>query len=207
MPTWGWIVIAIAIVVIVVLASTLATMLGRSRSLRRRFGPEYDRTVDLRGNQRLAEAELAQRTKRHEQLSLRPLSQASARQYQQSWYQVQSEFVDNPIGAVGRADALIQEVMRERGYPAEDFDQRTDDLSVEHPEAVEDYRLGHLLAMASANANGQMVSRGSTEDLRRAMRHYRSLFEELVEPAEEAGEPAYSDGSREAAGSHFRTGP
>ena len=91
---------------------------------------------------------------------------------------MQSQFVDDPNGAVGGADRLIQLVMRERGYPVEDFDQRAEDLSVDHPDVVENYRQGHRLATASLRRDET-----STEDLRQAMWHYRALFEELVEPS------------------------
>ena len=94
----------------------------------------------------------------------------------QSWQTVQAQFVDDPRGAVASADSLIQSVMAERGYPVEDFDQRAADISVDHPQVVENYRHGHRLAQASANGSD------STEDFRQAMRHYRALFDELVEP-------------------------
>ena len=96
---------------------------------------------------------------------------------------MQAQFVDNPSGAVGSADTLIQSVMADRGYPVDDFDNRAADVSVDHPDVVENYRDGHRLADQSANGNG------STEELRQAMRHYRALFDELVEPELDADAP------------------
>jgi hypothetical protein len=124
-----------------------------------------------------AEAELKAREERRQHLEIRPLSRAARDRYLQSWQSVQAQFVDDPRGAVASSDSLIQSVMAERGYPVEDFEQRAGDISVDHPNVVENYRQGHRLAQASADDSD------STEDLRQAMRHYRALFDELVEPA------------------------
>jgi hypothetical protein len=148
----------------------------RTGRLQERFGPEYDRTVGGAESKREAEAELQEREERRGELEVRPLSQAARDRYVERWQGVQAEFVDNPGAAVARADDLIQSVMSERGYPVEDFEQRAADVSVDHPRVVENYREGHRLARSSAEGEG------STENLRQAMRHYRALFEELVEP-------------------------
>jgi len=179
MPSWVWVVIAIA--VIVVLAGVLWQALARRRTgkLREQFGPEYDRTVGGSDSKRAGEAELEARDERRQKLEIRPLSKASSQRYLQSWQNVQAQFVDDPRGAVAAADSLIQSVMTERGYPVEDFEQRAADVSVDHPQVVENYRHGHRLAQASATGSD------STEELRQAMRHYRALFDELVEPAED----------------------
>jgi hypothetical protein len=176
MPGWGWVLLGVAVVAIVILAVLLVVAQRKTTALRNRFGAEYDRTVAATGQKRAAEAELAERQERRDKLSIRPLSQAASLRYQDEWRTVQSQFVDDPTGAVGAADRLIQSVMREQGYPVEDFDQRADDLSVDYPEVVENYRQGHRLATTSADSD-----QSSTEALRRAMRHYRALFEELVE--------------------------
>ena len=178
MPAWGWVVVGVAVIAVVIMAVLLVLANRRTASLRDRFGPEYDRTVEATGDKRDAEAELQGRAERRAQLPVRALTQASRERYQQEWRAVQQQFVDDPAGAVSGADRLIQSVMRERGYPVEDFDQRADDLSVDHPDVVENYRQGHRLAMDS-NDRGEF----GTEDLRQAMWHYRRLFEELVEPA------------------------
>jgi hypothetical protein len=149
--------------------------------LQEQFGPEYDRTLDSAENRRDAEAELAARDERRQQLDIRPLTEAARMRYMEMWRITQAQFVDDPRGAVQSADSLIQSVMAERGYPVEDFEQRAADVSVDHPHVVENYRQGHGLAQAGADGDQ------STENLRQAMRHYRALFDELVEPA--ADEP------------------
>src|SRR5438128_754848 len=114
----------------------------RTRELRGRFGPEYDRVVDERGGSRRAEAELDRRARRIGHLSIRPLTSVERTRYSEKWHDQQAHFVDDPEGAVGEADHLIQEIMQVRGYPVGEFDQRAADLSVDHPEVVENYRIG-----------------------------------------------------------------
>jgi hypothetical protein len=176
MSGWVWALIAVAVVALVGVVVWQAVARRRSGRLRGRFGPEYDRTVGTAESRREAEAELQAREERREQLEIRPLSEAARSRYLESWRIVQAEFVDDPRTAVARADSLIQSVMAERGYPVEDFEQRAADVSVDHPQVVENYRQGHRLAQASANGDD------STEALRQAMRHYRALFADLVEP-------------------------
>jgi hypothetical protein len=175
MDTWVWIVIGVivAIVVLGVVFSALRTR--RSRSLQDQFGREYDRTVDKAGGRREAERELAERQKRHDELELKPLSQDARERYLQQWHVTQGRFVDDPTGAVSEADDLVQRVMRDRGYPVDDFEQRAADISVEHPELVEKYRTANGIARASERGEA------STEDLRHSVRHYRALFVELLE--------------------------
>src|SRR5919202_6168559 len=181
MDTWVWIVIAIAafVVLALVLWSTLRTR--RTKALREGFGPEYDRTVAEAPSKREAEAELDERRKRREELDIRPLSPGARDRYVEEWRETQARFVDDPAGAIGDADTLIQQVMRDRGYPVEDFDQRAADVSVDHPEVVNNYRAAHGISIAHERG------RASTEDLRQALIHYRSLFDELLETRE--GEP------------------
>ena len=181
MPTWAWIVIAVAAVVVVALVVWSAVRARRTRTLQEGFGPEYDRTVAEAPSKREAEAELAERRKRHEELDIRPLSPEARAGYADSWRATQARFVDDPGGAIAEADLLIQRVMRERGYPVEDFEQRATDVSVDHPEVVNNYRAAHAISIAHER------ERASTEDLRVAMVHYRSLFDELLESREPAG--------------------
>ena len=183
MPTWGWIVIAAAVVLLIVAIVMATRSKKRTKQLQSQFGPEYDRTVESADNRRKAESDLAARQERRQQLDIRPLSSAARERYFTQWQSVQAQFVDNPSGAVGSADTLIQSVMADRGYPVDDFDNRAADVSVDHPDVVENYREGHRLADRSANGNG------STEELRQAMRHYRALFDELVEPESDADAP------------------
>jgi hypothetical protein len=179
MATWIWIVIAVAAVLVVLAIVRAGTRNSRTRSLQERFGNEYDRTVEHAGGRREGERELSEREKRHRELELRPLSSRARDRYLNQWEATQLRFVDDPSGAVSEADDLVQRVMRDRGYPVEDFDQRAADISVEHPELVEKYRTAH--GIAQANERGE----ASTEDLRHSVRHYRALFVVLLGNADD----------------------
>jgi hypothetical protein len=180
MPAWAWVLIVVAALAIVAVVTVKALRDHRSKTLRERFGPEYDRTLEGGESKKDAEAELAARAERRDKLEIRPLPTAARDRYLGEWQSVQARFVDDPEGAVRDADMLIQSVMRDRGYPMDDFEQRAADISVDHPQVVENYRQGHKLARASA------LGEGTTEDLRQAMQHYRSLFDELVEQTTDA---------------------
>jgi hypothetical protein len=175
MAGWVWALIVVVAVIVLALVIWRALAARRSRSLQGRFGPEYQRTLEGADSKRDAEADLAARAERRDALEIRPLPPAARERYMGEWQQVQTRFVDDPQGAVQNADMLIQSVMGDRGYPMDDFDQRAADVSVDHPQVVENYREGHRLARAAATGDG------TTEDLRQAMQHYRALFEELVE--------------------------
>jgi hypothetical protein len=181
MPVWGWVLIAVGGFLLVALLGWALFARHRSTQLRQRFGPEYDRALDRSSGRREAEAELAKREQRREQLNIRPLSPSARSAYADRWQRVQADFVDSPATAITEADALVTEVMRDRGYPMDDFEQRSADISVDYPDVVESYREGHRLS--------QLCARGeaSTEDLRQGFREYRRLFDELLEPA--ADEP------------------
>jgi predicted nucleic acid-binding protein len=179
MPVWAWILIGVGVVVVVALA-WLGVDRRRSRHLQERFGPEYRRAVAERGDRREAESELREREQVRERLEIRPLSERQRERYGSEWEQVQSDFVDNPSDAVAEADRLVAEVMRERGYPVDDFEQQAALVSVDHPDVVANYREGHAIYLNFDRGDT------STEDLRRAMQHYRALFNDLLEsPAEE----------------------
>ena len=175
MPAWSWVVVGVVVVVVLLVAAMAITRRRRTGALQERFGPEYERTVSQTGKRRAAEAELHEREERHQEFQLQPLAPAARQRYQDDWRMVQAQFVDDPATALASADMLIQTVMRERGYPVEDFDRRAADLSVEHADVVDNYRQGHRLAAASRTPD-----KAATEDLRRAMRHYRALFDDLV---------------------------
>jgi hypothetical protein len=151
----------------------------RTAELRTQFGPEYERAVQVSGDRRDAEQELQQRRERIAQLHIRPLSCEDRDRYADSWRTVQARFVDDPSAAIAGADQLIGEVMQTRGYPVGDFEARAEDLSVEHPQVVANHRAAH--SRAAANSLGE----ANTEDLRQALVHYRSLFEELLETPQE----------------------
>ena len=167
--------IVIAVVAIVVIAAIAFTVRRqRTSRLRSNFGPEYDRVVDDAGSRARAEAELHDRQKRVKHLDIRPLSVSDRDRFVSSWRMIQADFVDQPLPALAKADDLINEVMRARGYPMEDFDQRSADLSVDHPTVVQNYRAGRAIALRHRQGEAD------TEDLRQAMIHFRSLFDELV---------------------------
>jgi hypothetical protein len=175
MDAWVWIVIAIVAVVVIALVATAIARRRRTEELQERFGPEYDRTLDEAGGRRDAERELRDRQDRREQLDIHPLSEAARSRYADAWQRTQATFVDDPEAAVRDADRLVQQAMGERGYPVDDdFERRAADVSVDHPEVVENFRRGHDLW------NQYDRGDGSTEDLRQAMVHYRALFEELL---------------------------
>ncbi|MGH9117953.1 MAG: hypothetical protein ACRD0A_08780 [Acidimicrobiales bacterium] len=146
----------------------------RRRRLQQGFGPEYDRTLSEADSRRQAETALRERVRRHDELELRPLDREERHHYLRLWDGVQARFVDQPVEAIGDTDNLIQQVMRDRGYPVDDFDQRAADLSVEHAEVVANYRAGNAVAARS------VTGESTTEELARAVVHYRALFEELV---------------------------
>jgi hypothetical protein len=175
MSAAGWVAIAIVAVIVIALIVWAVLRKRRTSELRDRFGPEYERAMTEEGGRRGGESVLSDRVRRRDELNIRPLAPAAAERYRSEWKNVQARFVDEPSGALGQADRLVGDVMRERGYPMDDFDQRSADISVDHPEVVDDYRAAHGISMA----NDQGVA--STEDLRQAMVHYRSLFERLVE--------------------------
>lgn len=167
--------IIVAIVVLVV-GAIVVFVLQRRRSerLRQHFGPEYDRAVAEGGDKRRAEAKLEERTERVKKFHLRPLSVEDKERFTEQWNRVQAHFVDAPAGAVAEADQLLGDIMATCGYPMSDFDQRVADISVEHPVVTQNYRSAHDIAVRQAKGQA------STEDLRRAMIHYRALFEDLV---------------------------
>jgi hypothetical protein len=168
----------VAIVVLVIIAGVVLYARKRKTTttgLRNRFGPEYDRAVKQHGSERKAEASLADRESRVDMLKVRDLGPAERERYLAQWQAVQSRFVDFPKGAVTEADELVSALMQTRGYPLADFDQRAADISVDHPRVVENYRSAHAIALRVGKGED------STEELRTAMIHYRSLFDELVQ--------------------------
>jgi hypothetical protein len=183
--------IAVIIAVVVVLAVGIAVALfvrkRRTQRLRTQFGgAEYARAVEEGGSRKKAEAVLDERAERVERFQIRPLAPADRARFIESWARVQARFVDGPGGAVADADQLLGDVMSTRGYPVSDFEQRAADLSVDHPLVLENYRAAHQTALR------QSQGQANTEDLRQAMIHYRSLFEELVGELEVARAKAAS---------------
>jgi hypothetical protein len=176
----GTMIAVIVGVVVLALLGVLVWQRQRSEALRARYGPEYERTVNTLGDKRRAESELLRRQERVEHLDIVPLSAQQQTSYLQQWRAVQTRFVDDPKGAVTDADRLVEDVMKTRGYPISNFDQRAADLSVHHPRVVENYRAARDIA--SRHRRGE----ATTEDLRQAMVHYRGLFQDLLEDREHA---------------------
>jgi hypothetical protein len=175
MDTWLIVVLVLVVVTAVALFALFQYRKRQTANLRGQFGPEYERTIEEKGDRRGAERDLLARKEHRARLDIRPLDPSARREYQSSWTDTQAKFVDSPGQAIREADALIILVMRDRGYPVDDFEQRSADVSVDHPAVVENYRAAH--AASTANERGE----ATTEDLRRAMVHYRQLFDELLD--------------------------
>ncbi len=174
MESWQ---IAVIVVVVIVVAGVGWIWMRRQRTqkLTEQYGPEYQRAVESAGGQRAAERELDARQERVKTFEIRALSTAEHDRYLANWKESQAHFVDDPSGAISQADVLVQEVMRARGYPMADFEQRAADISVDHPRVLDEYRAAHNIAERQATGGVE------TEDLRQAMVHYRALFDDLLE--------------------------
>jgi hypothetical protein len=167
-------VLLVAIIAVVIVAAVLIVLRRRSAKLRAQFGPEYDRVVAEKGNRFKAEAQLESVEKRVRRYSLKTLTPVDRDRFQQSWRQIQATFVDDPGRALSEADQLLASVMLASGYPPSDFENRATDISVDHATVVEHYRAGHDTAVLHSQRQA------TTEDLRKAMLHYRALFDELM---------------------------
>lgn len=194
MASWVWIVIAVAIVVVAVAIVGLVLRARRTRSLRERFGPEYERTTQQAGRH-AAERDLRNRQRQREQLEIRPLPESARARYAEEWRQVQERFVDQPASAVMSADELVRRVMGDEGYPMEDFNAQSELVSVDHPRVVENFRRAHGVYERTQN------QQASTEDMRAALLSYRSLFDELLATgaAEPDGRPSAAPAEQPAA--------
>jgi hypothetical protein len=169
--------VILLVIVIMALAIAAWALIQRqkTRRMRGKYGPEYDRLAAKQGSPRSAETILEQREKRVSTFSLRRLSERERDRFASEWRLVQEQFVDDPRGAVAQADRLINEALQARGYPMSEFEQRSADLSVQYPYVVENYREAHRIAIEDRQG------KASTEQLRQAMQHYRSLFEDVLE--------------------------
>ena len=168
--------IAAAIIIIIAALAFIALQRKKARTaaLRRKFGPEYDRAMKKHGAQ--GEAVLLARQKRADQIRLRELDPGERVRFLERWKTVQAGFVDSPNGALAEAESLIDSVLDARGYPAGDFDHRAGDISLVHPRVTDNYRAAHATQLRLKKSETV-----NTEDMRSAMIHYRSLFDELVE--------------------------
>lgn len=174
--TQTWIILAgVIVLALIALAAWFFYRKKQSHRLQQRFGPEYGRTVDEFGSREKAESELKARENRVEHLNIVPLAQPEAARFSQAWEVLQGRFVDNPKGVVVQADQLVRELMLKRGYPMGDFERRAADISVDHPAVVEHYRAAQAIAVRDERGEAD------TEELRKAVVHYRVLFDELLE--------------------------
>jgi ABC-type nickel/cobalt efflux system permease component RcnA len=191
-----WILVIVGIALIALVGAWALSRELRSRRLKQRFGPEYDRTMArTSGDRGRAESALGERVSRHDELELRPLSSAAGETYRQEWEHVQAQFVDEPGTAVERAQSLLDEVMTQRGYPAgEDFEERVDLVSVDHPDVVEQYRLAHRLHRESGDTGDPALS---TEERRQALVHYRALFADLLDTADDSADDTEDGAERD----------
>ena len=168
-------IVIIVVAIIIVAAIVFARRKQKSAQLKEHFGPEYDRALQQHGNNPAkAEAVLAEREARVHKFTIRELPATERATYADEWAAVQRRFVDDPSMAVNEADRLVNRLMNARGYPMADFDQRADDISVNYPAVVQNYR------SACEIVHRHSSGRASTEDLRQAMVYYRSLFDELL---------------------------
>ena len=173
-PLWIWIALgALAVIVIVALVARGARK-SRTEALRDKFGNEYDHAVTQTGNRKRAEQELLARSEQVKKYNITPLSAADQTRFREDWRRVEQHFIERPTTAVVEADELVASIMRTRGYPMGDFNRHAADLSVTHPTVVEHYREGHKVMDGTPGS-------ATTEDLRQAMLHYRSLFDELID--------------------------
>jgi hypothetical protein len=185
-PTNTLILAIVLIALAVAAVAWLVVQKQKSTKLRRRFGPEYDRAIKEYGGRTKAEAELSKREQRVAGLNIIPITAAEAARFSNAWSSLQSRFVDDPKGVVPEADLLVRELMIKRGYPMGDFELRAADISVDHPSVVKNYRAAQIIALRNARREAD------TEELRTAVVHYRTLFDELlgVVPTKVASIPA-----------------
>ena len=164
MNTTGVVILLVVIVLVVVAVAMLMsrTLEASYRDAARPFGPEYDRAVGEHGDRKAAESHLADVADRRDSLEIRELSHGEKASYTSRWQQVQADFVDSPSAAVHDADRLINDVMRDRGYPVDDFDTRAEMVAADHPEVVEHYRAAHAAGDGDPTPRRSSAARSST---------------------------------------------
>ena len=179
LDTQSWIILAAVVALgLGAIGAWLYTRRKQSHRLQEHFGPEYSRTVNELGSRTKGESELKAREKRVERLEILPLAPSEAARFTEAWRALQSRFVDNPKGVVVQAEQLVRELMEKRGYPMGDFERRAGDISVDHPDVVANYRSAQAIALRDQKGTAD------TEELRKAVVHYRALFDELLEVRE-----------------------
>ena len=174
MNTQTLIIVAIVAVLLIATGAYLVYQKKQSQRLKQRFGPEYGAVVEELGSGAKAEAELKKREKRVERLAIVPLAPAEATRFTQAWISLQGSFIDDPKGVLVQADQLVRELLLKRGYPMADFERRAADISVDHPAVVSNYRAAQLIVARDQRGEAD------TEELRKAVVHFRALFDELL---------------------------
>jgi hypothetical protein len=183
--TQTWIILAgVVVLLLFAFGAWVSYKKKQSQRLQQRFGPEYGRTVDDLRSRTKAESELKAREKRVERLNIIPLAPSEAATFRQTWESLQGRFVDNPKEAVVQANQLVCELMLKRGHPVGDFERRAADISVDHPAVVDNYRAAQAIVVRDT------LGESDTEELRKAVVHFRALFDELLEVKEAAQEVA-----------------
>ena len=176
LDTQTWVIIAaVAVLGLIALGAWIFYQKKQSQKLQKRFGPEYGRTVSELGSRTKGESELKAREKRVERLEIIALSPSEVARFSDAWQALQGRFIDNPKGVVVQAEQLVRELMEKRGYPMGDFERRAGDISVDHPDVVANYRSAQAIAVRDQRGSAD------TEELRKAVVHYRALFDELLE--------------------------
>jgi FtsZ-interacting cell division protein ZipA len=175
LDTQTWIILAAVVAVALIAIGAWLYRRKQSHKLQDHYGSEYTRTVTELGSRNKAESELRAREKRVERLELIPLAAPEAARFSDAWQALQGRFIDNPKGVVVQAEQLVRELMEKRGYPMGDFERRAGDISVDHPEVVANYRAAQAIAVLDQRGSAD------TEELRKAVVHYRALFDELLE--------------------------
>ena len=175
LDTQSWIILAAAVALGLVALGAWFYRRKQSHNLQERFGPEYGRTVSELGGRTKGESELKAREKRVERLDILPLAPPEAARFTEAWRALQSRFIDNPKGVVVEAEQLVRELMEKRGYPMGDFERRAGDISVDHPDVVANYRSAQAISLRDQKGTAD------TEELRKAVVHYRALFDELLQ--------------------------
>ena len=178
LDTQSWIILAAVVALGLVAIGAWFYRRKQSHNLQERFGPEYGRTLNELGGRTKGESELKAREKRVERLDILPLAPPEAARFTEAWRALQSRFIDNPKGVVVEAEQLVRELMEKRGYPMGDFERRAGDISVDHPDVVANYRSAQAIALRDQRGSAD------TEELRKAVVHYRALFDELLEVRE-----------------------
>lgn len=187
METWMWIAIAVAVVVVLAVVAYVVVRNRPSGRLKRRFGSEYDRTVEHAESKQQAHEELQGRLERHETYALRSLNDDERASYVDRWKQLQRDFVKEPATGLLEADELLTRLLADVGYPTNSFEQQAADLSAAHPDVADDYRA------ACAVVRDARDGRAGTEEIRRALLRYRTVFERVAEtPVTDSSDEAVS---------------